>query len=194
MAHDSSDFDDPEEAGPDDALLRVRPIFTRLVRTCRAQGVFHFPTMIAQNRADDPWVYRSTNLEELKYFALTLFKVSVLFSRLVSDDDDEDSENVLSLSDLDFPLPDNGYLWAAPSIRELFCRRERQLRDPATRKTGDSRPSAGTDHGHNQTTPWISELFGNKINKKSQMSRAERRRAWMRLGLWLGYLAGVDPA
>jgi hypothetical protein len=182
-----------ENTNNGDILERIRPIFTQLVRTCRSQGTFYFPAMIAQGSLEDPYLFAWTNLEELKYFALSLYKASVLFTSLTdncgddnnsNNDDDEHDERTsasISLSDLEFPVPDNGYLWSAPGAREFFRRRELQLRDPATVERSQYIRDSGL---------WISDIVGGK----GKVSPAHRRRAWMSLGPFLGYIAGVDIA
>ncbi|KAH8700609.1 hypothetical protein BGW36DRAFT_132549 [Talaromyces proteolyticus] len=190
MSSETSVDDDgnaTENINGDDIIDHIRPIFTRLVRTCRAQGVLYYPAMLAQGGIDDPLVYAWVNLEELKYFALTLYKVSVIFAKLSNDGDnmlddyeDDGNSSILSLDDLQFPVPDNGYLWSTPGVREFFRRRELQHRDPATA----SKTSAPGD-----AEPWISEILGEKAKG---FSRAQKRKAWMSLGPFLGYLVGVD--
>ncbi|KAL1970538.1 hypothetical protein VTN77DRAFT_4182 [Rasamsonia byssochlamydoides] len=155
--------------------------------------------MLSQGRRpENPIIYAWTLLEEMKRFALTLYKVNVLFSRLVGDDhhhNDNGNEKLelLSLSDLQFPLPENGYLWSAHPIREWFRRRELQLRDPVVRITKrrdvDPPTPAPPVRYTRDEEPWICDIFGQADMK----SKAERRRAWMRLGPWLGFLAGMDP-
>lgn len=155
----------------DEVLNRVRPILTSLIETCRAKGLFFYPAMLAQCRPDDPIIYSWTHIEEAKRFDLALFKVSVLFSSLI---DDEEDYSPLLLSDLQFPLPDNGYLWGSRPIREWCRRRDLQLKD-----------GAGTED------QWISRIFEEARSKGDR--KAQQRRAWLRMGAWLGFLAGVEP-
>jgi hypothetical protein len=222
---DNDDDDDDDNDDGEDILLlqRVRPIFSRLVRSCRAQGLLYCPAMLAQIRPDDPIIYAWTMLEETKLFALTLYKVNVLFSRLLNtnnntypnnnDDDDNDEDNdleTLSLSDLQFPLPDSGYLWSCYPIREWFRRRELQLRDPPVtiggnnkrKRKGKQKRSDGDGDSDDMdydeelsSPPWISDIFGRVDHNRNSSTKAaaRRRRAWMRLGPWLGFLAGMDP-
>lgn len=172
-----------ETPNNEDILERIRPIFSHLVRTCRAQGVFYFPAMVAQGSVEDPYLYAWTNLEELKYFALSLYKASTLFTNLTADNcgggNDKQQNASISLSDLQFPVPDNGYLWFAPGAREFFRRRELQLRDPVKIE----RSRYARDCG-----PWICDI----VCGKAKVWPAHRRRAWMSLGPFLGYIAGVD--
>lgn len=183
---------DPTDTNNEDILERVRPIFTHLVRTCRTQGAFYFPAMIAQGSLEDPYLFAFTNLEELKYFALSLYKASILFTNLTHNHDnssgssnnnsnsgDKHDDARISLSELEFPVPDNGYLWFAPGAREFFRRRELQLRDPAKKERSRYIRDSG---------PWICDIVGGR----AKVSPAQRRRAWMSLGPFLGYIAGVD--
>lgn len=171
-----------ENTSSEDILERIRPIFTHLVRTCRAQGAFFFPAMIAQGSLEDPYLFAFTNLEELKYFALSLYKASALFTNLTHNHDNNTNDKhdaSISLSELEFPVPDNGYLWFSPGAREFFRRCELQQRDPVKIERSRYIRDSG---------PWISDIVGGK----AKVPLAHRRRAWMSLGPFLGYIAGVD--
>ncbi|KAJ9254276.1 transcriptional regulator family: Fungal Specific TF [Paecilomyces variotii] len=159
----------PREEDSTEALLdRVRSILTSLIETCLVQGLFFYPSMLARGCPDDPIVYAWARTEEAKRFSLTLFKVSNLFSGVTGDD------ARLSVSDLRFPLPDNGFLWGPrPSIHDWWRRRDLRLKNPA--ETEDR---------------WISDIFE---EARAQGGKAEERRAWLRMGCWLGFMAGVEP-
>lgn len=226
-AHDPIEaFDDGDEEDDDDVdaenskddndndLDRVHTIFTHLVHTCRVQGVFHYPSMLAQTNPNDPIVFRFSSLEELKYFALVLFKVDHLFSRLMdfplsppnpdnvnNNNNNNAQQRRLRISDLQFPLPDSGYMFETPSIREFLRRRERQARDPslASDRQGaivaDDRQTM-MDRAKN---PWICDIFAagyageEEGRKRGKVEQRKRRKAWMSLGTWLGYMFGLDP-
>ncbi|KAJ9231836.1 transcriptional regulator family: C2H2 zinc finger and Fungal Specific TF [Paecilomyces variotii] len=159
----------PREEDSTEALLdRVRSILTSLIETCLVQGLFFYPSMLARGCPDDPIVYAWARTEEAKRFSLTLFKVSNLFSGVTGDD------ARLSVSDLRFPLPDNGFLWGPrPSIHDWWRRRDLRLKNPA--ETEDR---------------WISDIFE---EARAQGEKAGERRAWLRMGCWLGFMAGVEP-
>ncbi|GAD92516.1 conserved hypothetical protein [Paecilomyces variotii No. 5] len=160
----------PPPGGEDDVevlLDRVRPILASLIETCLVQGLFFYPTMLARGSPDDPIIYSWVRTEEAKRFSLTLFKISHLFSSVTGDD------ARLSLSDLRFPLPDNGFLWGPrPSIHDWWRRRDLRLKNPA--ETEDR---------------WISHVF----EEARARGKAAERRAWLRMGSWLSFMAGIEP-
>lgn len=207
----------------DDILDRIYPIFTHLVCTCRAQGVLNYAAMIAKTRKDDPLVYQFNSLEEFKYFALTLYKVDNMISKLMllSEDEDGDKDGQaadqdtskslskqhsrLSISDLQFPLPVSNYLFEAPGIREFLRRRERQCRDPSTSSHiyGAIMANDQSTFMNRELNPWICDILGHagaapstpssSTIKNDKQQKRLRRKAWMSLGPWLGYLVGMDP-
>lgn len=212
-AHDytevfASDENEDDEDGGDeeDVLDRIYPIFTRLVDTCRVQRILHYPSMLSQIHADDPLVYKFSTSEEFKYFALTLFKVDNILSKLmqlginVDNDNDNDKSDgsgytALAISDLQFPPPVSNYLWEADGIRELLRRRARQCQDPARSSEvynavmADDRETSL----NREINPWICDILGAAGIKEGKKSLGrKRRKAWMRLGPWLGYLVGLD--
>ncbi|PCG89573.1 Transcription factor [Penicillium occitanis (nom. inval.)] len=202
-------FGSDEEEDEEDVIDRIYPIFTRLVDTCRIQRILHYPSMLSQIHADDPLVYKLCASEEFKYFALTLFKVDNILSKLIQlgrDNNNDDSDDMpdatgytaLSISDLQFPPPVNNYLWEADGIREFLRRRTRQCRDPSrssevyTAVMADDRETSL----NRELNPWIcdillptekdaGEMQGKRLGRK-------RRKAWVSLGPWLGYLVGLD--
>ena len=164
--------------------------------------------MLSQIHADDPLVYKFSASEEFKYFALTLFKVDNILSKLIqlgrnnNDDDDDDNNNnkpegghtALGISDLQFPPPINNYLWEADGIRELLRRRMRQCRDPS--RSSDVYTAVMTDDRetslNREVNPWICDILGPAAKDGKQLGKKRRRKAWMSLGPWLGYLVGLD--
>lgn len=166
--------------------------------------------MLLQIHADDPLVYKLEASEELKFFALTLFKVSNILSKLIqlgrNDDNDDDKPEfgymALAVSELQFPPPVNNYLWEADGIRELLRRRMRQCRDPS--RLSDVYSAVMADDRekslNRELNPWICDLLG-PVSAESKESgamqggkslRRMKRKAWMSLGPWLGYLVGLD--
>lgn len=163
-------------------LERIRPILTCLIETSLAQGLFYYPAILARGSPDDPIIFAWIRTDEAKRFSLTLFKVSILFSSIAGDDDDRDDTHdqhhrrrgKLSISDLQFPLPDNGFLWGSrPNIHEWWRRRDLRCKNPAD--TDDR---------------WISDIFA---DARARGGKAEERRAWLRMGAWLGFLVGIEP-
>lgn len=202
--------DEDEEEDEEDVIDRIYPIFTRLVETCRVQRILHYPSMLSQIHADDPLVYKFSASEEFKYFALTMFKVDNILSKLIqlgrnNDDKPEGGYTALSISDLQFPPPINNYLWEADGIRELLRRRTRQCRDPA--RSSDVYSAVMADDRetslNRELNPWICDILGPAASAESKDSGEmqgknnntlgrKRRKAWMSLGPWLGYLVGLD--
>lgn len=192
-----------EDEEEEDVLDRIYPIFTRLVDTCRVQRILHYPSMLSQIHADDPLVYKFSASEEYKYFALTLFKVDNILSKLIqlgrddlnnNDDKPDVGYTALAISDLQFPPPVNNYLWEADGIRELLRRRTRQCRDPSrssvvyTAVMADDRETSL----NRELNPWICDILGPAAKDGKQLGKKKRRKAWMSLGPWLGYLVGLD--
>jgi hypothetical protein len=216
-AHEATDaFDEnvDNDNDNDNDINSVHCIFTHLVRTCRAQGVLYYPAMLAQISADDPIVFKYSNIEEYKYFSLTLFKVDHLLAQLVLSESlpegeqqqqqqqQEENENrLLLISDLQFPLPDSGYLFEAPSIREFLRRRERQTRDPSISSARQGAIVADDRRTmmDREKNPWICDIlrraYASSASSSSptEQQQKQRRKAWLSLGFWLGFLGGLDP-
>ncbi|EEA21554.1 hypothetical protein TMatcc_009028 [Talaromyces marneffei ATCC 18224] len=197
--------DDYEDEETEDVHDRIYPIFTNLVDTCRVQRILHYPSMLSQIHADDPLVYKFTASEEFKYFAITLFKVDNILSKLIqlakNDDDDKPQEyTALSISELQFPPPINSYVWEADGIRELLRRRARQCRDPS--RSSDIYGAIMADDRetvlNRESNPWICDILGSADKESGALQRGKfglgrkRRKDWMSLGPWLGYLVGLD--
>ncbi|PYI03537.1 C6 and C2H2 transcription factor [Aspergillus sclerotiicarbonarius CBS 121057] len=121
-------------------------LLTSLVTTCRRRGMFSYPTMLAQHHADAPIALIWVGVEEVKRFGLALYKLCRLCARrddasghASTDGDGSGVSELLTLSDLDFCLPDSDAAWeAAPasgaeagSIRSLAMGQTcRDNRDP----------------------------------------------------------------
>ncbi|EED16866.1 conserved hypothetical protein [Talaromyces stipitatus ATCC 10500] len=211
-ANDYSEVFGPNaEDEEEDVLDRIYPIFTRLVCTCRVQRILYYPSILSQIREDDPLVYKFSAAEELKYFALTLFKVDNILSKLMHLDQVPDTSSdvggghvPLSISELQFPPPVNNYLWETDGIREWLRRRARQCRDPS-RSSHIYGAIMANDRRtvlNRELNPWICDILGSghvdgQAGNELQMATTAkklggRRRAWMGLGPWLGYLVGLD--
>ncbi|KAB8259751.1 C2H2 type zinc finger domain protein [Aspergillus pseudonomiae] len=83
-------------------------LLVALVRSCLQRNMFSYPTMFAHfNSASVPDVFIWVGIEEVKRFALALYKVC---RRCRVDD-----AKLLSLADLQFAMPDSDELWHASS-------------------------------------------------------------------------------
>ncbi|EIT77706.1 hypothetical protein AO1008_09571 [Aspergillus oryzae 100-8] len=95
-------------------------LLTSLVETCRELGLFSYPNMLAKHHSLAPIALVWVNVEEIKRFGLALYKICRLCTRSAlagttdSDSSDMRSE-LLTLSDLDFCMPDSDEMWNAPS-------------------------------------------------------------------------------
>lgn len=201
-ANDYTEVFGLDDDDTEDVLDSIYPIFTRLVGTCRVQRILHYPSMLSQIHADDPLVYKFSASEEFKYFALTLFKVDNILSKLMqlgkNGDESYVETTALSISELQFPPPINNYLWETDGIREVLRRRARQCRDPS--RSSDIYNAIMTDDRetalNRQSNPWICDILG-PVEQESggmqgKMNVKRKRKAWMSLGPWLGYLVGLD--
>ncbi|KAB8252850.1 hypothetical protein BDV35DRAFT_403471 [Aspergillus flavus] len=79
-----------------------------LIRSCLQRNMFYYPSIFAQfNSASVPDVFIWVGIEEVKRFALALYKV---YRRCRVD-----GKRLLSLADLQFAMPDSEELWHASS-------------------------------------------------------------------------------
>lgn len=99
-----------------------------LVHTCLKRNMFYYPSMLAQfNLETDPDVFIWLGTEEVKRFCLSLYRVCRQ-SRISGPDVRKDApvrntrrgphrlgESLLSLTDLQFALPDSEELWHTSS-------------------------------------------------------------------------------
>ncbi|RAL08048.1 C2H2 type zinc finger domain protein [Aspergillus homomorphus CBS 101889] len=90
-----------------------------LVRTCRQQDLFSYPTIRAQfTRNTAPDVFIWLGIEEVKRFALSLYRVSAMVrvqESHVPVDDASKGECLVSLEELRFAMPERDDLWNANS-------------------------------------------------------------------------------
>ncbi|KAL5359178.1 hypothetical protein BJX96DRAFT_174127 [Aspergillus floccosus] len=112
-----------------------RDILAALVRSCRKHNILFYPTMLARYQDIDNITTIWVGVEEMKRFALALYKLS----RLCGANDADNSEGRLTLSDLQFPPPDRNNLWRAMSNRELSELLSRIGRDDHPDRSNDSR-------------------------------------------------------
>ncbi|KAL2840295.1 hypothetical protein BJY01DRAFT_236795 [Aspergillus pseudoustus] len=99
---------------------RCASMLRALTTTCIAGGLFSYERMRAQIHSEDSLLFSWTYVEETQRLALALFKVNSFFQT-----------GMLSVSDLEFPLPENGYLWDAPETKEFYSRYHAQLESGA---------------------------------------------------------------
>ncbi|KAA8649619.1 uncharacterized protein ATNIH1004_002290 [Aspergillus tanneri] len=85
-----------------------------LVRTCLKRKMFFYPSIVAQFKNTLPDVYIWVGVEEVKRFALSLYKVC-RSCRVPDTDASSQGRSLLSLADLQFALPDSDELWHASS-------------------------------------------------------------------------------
>lgn len=95
---------------------RCRLILHALTTTCMTGGLFSYDKMHALIEPTDPVLLSWTYLEEINRLALIIFKLNIHFGT-----------GLLTVADLQFPLPDNGYLWDAPGSQEFYRRYHVQL-------------------------------------------------------------------
>lgn len=100
-------------------------LLSSLVRACFRQDLFSYPTIQAQYTLGSvPEVFTWVGIEEVKRFALALYKVCRLCDIPDKEKQDDSSESrqrkiqpksLLSLADLHFAMPECDELWHADS-------------------------------------------------------------------------------
>ncbi|KAG0152709.1 hypothetical protein PDIDSM_2514 [Penicillium digitatum] len=103
--------------------LSDRQILSALVATCLRNNIFYYPNMLTRYRNVESITCMWVGVEEIKRFGLALYKVSRLCTRgdCLGESDETESQ-VLHLSALQFPMPDERNLWNASSNPELARR------------------------------------------------------------------------
>jgi hypothetical protein len=94
-----------------DLYVRCRSMLHAVTTTCITGGLFSYAKMRAQIEPTDSLLFSWTYAEEVKRLALSIYKLNVQFGT-----------GMLKLSDLQFPLPDSGYLWDAQGSKEFYRR------------------------------------------------------------------------
>ncbi|KAF9252751.1 hypothetical protein DTO013E5_9667 [Penicillium roqueforti] len=93
-------------------------LLAALVQSCRRSGIFYYPNMLLQHDADAPLALVYVSVEEIKRFGLALYKVCRLSTPTSFDLSGEFSNggrnDLLTLADLSFCMPDSDELWNAP--------------------------------------------------------------------------------
>lgn len=131
-------------------------LLTSLVQTCRRLGLFNYPNMLSRFHPSAPIALIWVSVEELKRFGLALYKLCRLCARGDSTNKSSSSSGLrnelLTLRDLDFCMPDSDQVWNAPpgSGSEWF-------RSIASQQTcRDNQDSAG----------WISQTSANLYDER----------------------------
>lgn len=95
-------------------------LLTSLVGTCRRLDLFHYPNMLARHEASAPAALVWLSVEETKRFGLALYKLcrvcapSTEKRHSMVDRHERPSRNdLLTLQDLDFSMPDTDEVWNA---------------------------------------------------------------------------------
>jgi hypothetical protein len=94
-----------------DLYVRCRSMLHAVTTTCITGGLFSYAKMRAQIEPTDSLLFSWSYTEEVKRLALSIYKLNVQFGT-----------GMLKLSDLQFPLPDSGYLWDAQGSKEFYRR------------------------------------------------------------------------
>ncbi|CAG8909838.1 unnamed protein product [Penicillium egyptiacum] len=90
-------------------------LLAALVQSCRRWGIFYYPNMLLQHEVDAPLALIYVNVEEIKRFGLALYKVCRLSTfELTGDSANSGRNDLLTLADLSFCMPDSDELWNAP--------------------------------------------------------------------------------
>ena len=95
-------------------------LLTSLVQTCRRLGLFNYPNMLSRFDPSAPVALIWVSVEELKRFGLALYKLCRLCapgnSTNISDSSSSSGlrNELLTLGDLDFCMPDSDQAWNAP--------------------------------------------------------------------------------
>lgn len=88
-------------------------LLVALVQSCRRWGMFSYVNMLGQLNADAPLALIWVNTEETKRFGLALYKVCRLSacSGTAGESADGRINELLTLADMSFCMPDNDMLW-----------------------------------------------------------------------------------
>ncbi|KAJ5773196.1 hypothetical protein N7457_008092 [Penicillium paradoxum] len=123
-------------------------LLTALVQTCRQWGMFSYPNMLLQHDSHAPLALVYVSVEEIKRFGLSLYKTCRLCtpSELTREHANGGSNDLLTLSDLCFCMPDSDELWNAPVRSET----------EVLRRSGSS--TVARDNGDPKN--WVSEASG----------------------------------
>ncbi|KAL4735755.1 hypothetical protein BDV11DRAFT_208211 [Aspergillus similis] len=101
-----------------------RSILSSVVETCLENNIFHYPRMLQRYTGVEDITCIWVGVEEIKRLGLALYRVCCMCAggagQEVSGHPDGDHGRLLRLRHLDFPSPDEEYLWEAGSNEELL--------------------------------------------------------------------------
>lgn len=118
-------------------------LLTSLVRTCRRLGMFYYPTMLAQHNSSAPIILVWLSVEEIKRFGLALYKLCRLCTHNPDDrpaggGGDGVHNELLTLADLEFCMPDCDDLWNALSTEEMDAILKTSVRETSADRDPDN--------------------------------------------------------
>ncbi|RAK75861.1 uncharacterized protein BO72DRAFT_497590 [Aspergillus fijiensis CBS 313.89] len=96
-------------------------LLTALVAICRRLGLFSYPNMLARHHSTAPVALVWVSVEEIKRFGLALYKLCRLCSSSTSSsraNTDSGADELLTLADLDFSMPDSDDWWNVASTTD----------------------------------------------------------------------------
>ncbi|KAL4782330.1 hypothetical protein BJX76DRAFT_332931 [Aspergillus varians] len=99
-----------------DIYERCRLMLHAVTTACITGGIFSYKKVRSLIAPTDSVRFSWTYAEEIKRLALAIFKLNMHFNT-----------GMLTVFDLQFPLPDGGYLWDAPESKEFYRRYHSQL-------------------------------------------------------------------
>ena len=88
-------------------------LLVALVQSCRRRGMFSYLNVLSQHDAHAPLALIWVNTEEIKRFGLALYKVCRLSacSGAAGESADGPNNELLTLADMSFCMPDSDELW-----------------------------------------------------------------------------------
>lgn len=90
-----------------------KELLEALVQSCRKLGMLNYPKMLAQYKNSGVASFVWVSVEEVKRFNLALYKVCGKLGKDNPNGDVNLAMPLLSISELQFPMPENEPLWSA---------------------------------------------------------------------------------
>ncbi|OGM49860.1 hypothetical protein ABOM_001474 [Aspergillus bombycis] len=92
-------------------------LLTTLVRSCRELGMFCYPNMVEQHSPAAPLAMIWVNVEEIKRFGFSLYKLCRVTSLVGSTESNAGMRTeLLTVADLEYCMPDSDQFWDAPAV------------------------------------------------------------------------------